>query len=594
MKTYTLKNGRQIEYLDKINSPNDLKKLSDAQLGELADEMRDALIQKLGMHGGHSGPNLGFVEATVALHYVFDSPRDKMVFDVSHQTYCHKMLTGRAEAFLDEEHYDDVSGYSEPSESEHDMFTIGHTSTSISLAAGLAKARDLCGGSENVIAVIGDGSLSGGEALEGLDYVGEQNTNMIIVLNDNEMSIAENHGGLYKNLKLLRETKGSAECNMFKAWGLDYVYVENGNDVGELISAFKSVKDTDHAVVVHIHTLKGKGLPFAEKDPESYHAGGPFDTTTGKYKFVSDGEDYSAMIGEYLLKKMAEDKSVVAINAATPTVLGFTKDNRIKAGAQFVDVGIAEENAAAMASGIAKRGGKPVWGAYSTFIQRTYDQISQDICINNSPVTILVFGASLDSMKDVTHLGFYDIPLLSNIPNLVYLAPTNAEELFAMIEWSVEQNEHPVAIRVPVAVTHTDSPVQTDYGKLNIFLCTQQGEDTAIIAVGGFWKLGEDLAAAVEKASGIRPTLINPRYLTGIDEKMLTDLKKNHKRVVTLEDGILSGGYGEKIAAYYGGDSDMKVYCYGLKKEFLDRYDVQTVLKENRLVTEIIVADLNI
>lgn len=594
MKTYTLKSGRQIKYLDKINSPNDLKKLSDAQLGELADEMRDALIQKLGMHGGHSGPNLGFVEATVALHYVFDSSRDKMVFDVSHQTYCHKMLTGRAEAFIDEEHYDDVSGYSEPSESEHDMFTIGHTSTSISLAAGLAKARDLCGGSENVIAVIGDGSLSGGEALEGLDYAGEQNTNMIIVLNDNEMSIAENHGGLYKNLKLLRETKGSAECNMFKAWGLDYVYVENGNDVGELISAFKSVKDTDHAVVVHIHTLKGKGLPFAEKDPESYHAGGPFDTTTGKYKFVSDGEDYSAMIGEYLLKKMAEDKSVVAINAATPTVLGFTKANRIKAGAQFVDVGIAEENAAAMASGIARRGGKPVWGAFSTFIQRTYDQISQDICINNSPVTILVFGASLDSMKDVTHLGFYDIPLLSNIPNLVYLAPTNAEELFAMTEWSVEQNEHPVAIRVPVAVTHTDSPVQTDYSSLNSYLCTQQGEDTAIIAVGSFWKLGEELAAAVEKSSGIRPTLINPRYLTGIDEKMLTDLKKNHKRVVTLEDGILSGGYGEKIAAYYGGDSDMKVYCYGLKKEFLDRYDVQTVLKENRLVTEMIVADLNI
>ena len=593
MKTYMLKNGRQIEYLDKINSPNDLKKLSDAQLGELADEMRDALIQKLGLHGGHSGPNLGFVEATVALHYVFDSPKDKMVFDVSHQTYCHKMLTGRAEAFLDEEHYDDVSGYSEPSESEHDMFTVGHTSTSISLAAGLAKARDLCGGSENVIAVIGDGSLSGGEALEGLDYVGEQNTNMIIVLNDNEMSIAENHGGLYKNLKLLRETKGTAECNMFKAWGLDYVYVENGNSVGELISAFKKVKDTDHAVVVHIHTLKGKGLPFAEKDPESYHAGGPFDTTTGKYKFVSDGEDYSAMIGEYLLKKMAEDKSVVAINAATPTVLGFTKDNRIKAGAQFVDVGIAEENAAAMASGIAKRGGKPVWGAFSTFIQRTYDQISQDICINNSPVTILVFGASLDFMKDVTHLGFYDIPLLSNIPNLVYLAPTNAEELIAMTDWSIEQNEHPVAIRVPVAVTHADSPVQTDYSSLNSYLCTQQGEDTAIIAVGSFWKLGEELAAAVEKSSGIRPTLINPRYLTGLDEKMLSDLKKNHKRIVTLEDGILSGGYGEKIAAYYG-DSDMKVYCRGLKKEFLDRYDVQTVLKENRLVTEMIVADLNI
>ena len=457
----------QVKYLNKINSPEDIKGYNEKELTELAAEMRAALIEKLSAHGGHIGPNLGFVEATVALHYVFDSPKDKMVFDVSHQTYCHKMLTGRARAFYDPAHYDDVSGYSEPSESEHDLFTIGHTSTSISLAAGLARARDIIGGKENVIAVIGDGSLSGGEALEGLDYAGEQNTNLIIVVNDNEMSIEENHGGLYKNLKLLRETNGAAEENMFKAWGFDYLYVENGNDVHALTEAFKKVKDTDHAVVVHIHTKKGKGLAFAENNPERYHAGGPFDPKTGKYLYKDEGEDYSELIGEYLLKKMKEDERVIAVNAATPSVLGFTKDRREQAGKRFVDVGIAEENAVAMASGMAKYGARPVWGVYSTFAQRTFDQISQDVCINKSPVTMLLFGASVDFMNDVTHLGFYDIPLISNIPNLVYLAPTTAEELFRMLDEAIAQTEYPVAIRVPVTVRHGKKD-ETDYfGKLN-------------------------------------------------------------------------------------------------------------------------------
>ena len=582
-----------IKYLDKIKSPEDVKKIPLAELPVLAAEMRSVLIRKLSAHGGHSGPNLGFVEATVALHYVFNSPKDKMVFDVSHQTYCHKMLTGRAQAFLEAEHYDDVSGYSEPSESEHDLFTVGHTSTSVSLAAGLARARDLAGGSENVIAVIGDGSLSGGQALEGLDFAGEQNTNLIIVVNDNEMSIAENHGGLYQNLKLLRDTNGNAECNMFKAWGMDYVYVAEGNDVFSLIEAFKKVKDTNRTVVVHIHTLKGKGLAFAEKDPENYHAGGPFDESTGEYRFKSDAEDYSTMIGEYLLKKMKEDSSVIALNAATPTVMGFTKDKRAEAGRQFVDVGIAEENAVAMASGIAAYGGKPVWGAYSTFAQRTYDQIAQDVCINNNPVTMLLFGASVNFMNDVTHLGFFDIPLLSNIPNLVYLAPTNAEELIAMTDWAVEQNEHPVAIRVPVEVINTDKPVQKDYGSLNIYETVKKGSDIAVLAAGSFFKLGEELTAALEKALGKAVTLINPRYLTGIDEKLLNELKENHSRVITLEDGILDGGFAEKIARFYG-TSYMKVYNYGLKKEFLDRYNPEDIMKKNHLTPQQILEDLKI
>lgn len=580
-----------MKYLNKINDPVDVKKLTEDELPVLASEMREALIQRLGVHGGHSGPNLGFVEAAVALHYVFESPKDKIVFDVSHQTYCHKMLTGRAEAFYDAAHYDDVSGYSEPSESEHDLFTIGHTSTSISLAAGLARARDLAGSKENVIAVIGDGSLSGGEALEGLDFVGEQNTNLIVVVNDNEMSIAENHGGLYQNLKLLRESNGTAECNMFRAWGYEYLYVEEGNDIAALVGTFQKVKDSDHAVVVHIHTKKGKGLAFAENDPENYHGGAPFDPETGVYRISPEGEDYSTLIGEYLLKKIKEDPSVVTLNAATPTVLGFTKENRMKAGKQFVDVGIAEEHAAAMASGIAAYGGKPVWGVFSTFIQRTFDQISQDICINNSPVTILNFGASVNFMNDVTHLGFYDIPLLSNIPNLVYLAPANAEELFAMLDWSIEQRNYPVAIRVPVDVVHTTETVAEDYSDLNRYLVTQKGSKTAILAVGNLYEMGKELAENIKKKMGDVPTLVNPRYLTGIDEKLLGELKKDHDRIITLEDGILDGGFGEKIARYYGADA-MKVYTYGLRKEFLDRYDASEVMKNNHLTIPQIMEDI--
>ncbi len=580
----------EIKYLNNIKGPDDVKKLGKGELKVLADEMRYALIKKLAVHGGHIGPNLGFVEATVALHYVFSSPYDKMVFDVSHQTYCHKMLTGRAYAFLDESRYDEVSGYSNPKESVHDLFAIGHTSTSVSLALGLAKARNLAGGKENVIAVIGDGSLSGGEALEGLDYAGEQTGNFIIVVNDNEMSIAENHGGMYKNLALLRETKGKAQNNLFKAIGLDYVYVDEGNDVEKLIEAFESVKNTDHAVVVHIHTKKGKGLAFAEKDPETYHSGGPFDPVTGKYLFAG-GESYNDIMRDYLLDKMKKDSTVVAINAATPVIVGFTKDKREIAGKQFVDVGIAEETAAAMASGVATYGGKPVWAVFSSFVQRCYDQISQDICINESPVTILVFAASVKAFKDVTHLGIFDIPMLKNIPNLVYLAPTNAEELLAMTEWSIEQRKHPVAIRVPSVVEHAKGEVKKDYSKINKYSVVEEGEKLAIIAEGGMYSLGEELAAYIEETKGFKPTLVNPVFLTGLDKELLEKLKENHTQVVTIEDGVLSGGFGETIASYYGA-SGMRVYNYGLKKQFIDRYNVDEVLKENRLTVEQIAEDI--
>lgn len=579
-------------YIEKINQPTDVKNLNSEQRHVLADEMRQALLQKLSKHGGHFGPNLGMVEATIALHYVFNSPTDKIVYDVSHQSYPHKMLTGRKDAFLYEDKYDDVSGYSNPDESDHDFFTIGHTSTSVSLACGLAKGRDLKGDSENIIAVIGDGSLSGGEALEGLDFASELNSNLIIVVNDNDMSIAENHGGLYKNLKQLRDTDGKSECNLFKSMGLDYVFVKDGNDIDSLITAFEQVKDSTYPVVVHICTQKGKGYKIAEENKENWHYCGPFNLETGKSDMSQDGgEDYSSMTADILLKKMKEDKTVVGITSATPTVFGFTEDKRKEAGSQFVDVGIAEETAVALASGIAKNGGKPVYGVYSTFIQRTYDQLSQDLCINNSPATILVYWASVYGMNDVTHLGIYDIPMMSNIPNLVYLAPTTKEEYLAMLDWSIEQNDHPVAIRVPISVVSDGKKVTKDFSKLNEYEVTQNGSKIAIVALGSFYSVGAKTAEIIENKTGVKATLINPIYITGTDDKLLEQLKENHDIVITVEDGVLDGGFGEKIARFYG-NSDVKVLNYGLKKEFLDRYNPEEIVKANRLTPEQIAEDV--
>lgn len=578
-------------YLEKINSPADVKKLSVDEMTALAGEMRKALLFRLSKHGGHFGPNFGMVEATIAMHYVFESPKDKIVFDVSHQSYPHKMLTGRKDSYLDADKFDDISGYTNPEESEHDFFNVGHTSTSVSLASGLAKARDLKGEDGNVIAVIGDGSLSGGEALEGIDFAGEMDTNFIIVVNDNDMSIAENHGGMYRNLKLLRDTDGKAECNLFKAMGLDYVFVKDGNDITSLIKAFESVKDSKKPVVVHIVTQKGKGYAPAEKDKETWHWHMPFDPETGKSLFNFEGEDYGSVTCNYLLEKMAADKSVCAITSATPTVFGFTPDVRKKAGKQFIDVGIAEEHATALASGIAKNGGKPFYGVYSSFIQRAYDQLSQDVCINKSPVTIAVFAASVYGMNDVTHLGIYDIPMISNIPELVYLAPVTKEEYLAMLDWSLDQNEHPVAIRVPANFVSDGKSFTKDLSKLNKYEMTQKGSQVAVIALGSFYGLGVEAAKLIEEKTGVKATVINPYYITGVDKEMLESLKADHKTVITLEDGVLEGGFGEKIARFYG-DSDVKTLCFGLEKKFYDRYDANEVLKENHLTPEQIAEDV--
>jgi 1-deoxy-D-xylulose-5-phosphate synthase len=576
--------------LNELHSPADIKGLSVGELNLLASQLRGALLEKLSHHGGHVGPNLGMVEATIALHYVFNSPIDKIVYDVSHQSYVHKMLTGRIDAFINPDRYNEVSGYSEPSESEHDHFIIGHTSTSVSLAGGLAYGRDLQGGKENIIAVIGDGSLSGGEALEGLDFAGTLKSNLIIIVNDNEMSIAENHGGLYDNLRLLRATHGQAENNLFRTMGLDYRYVADGNNIAALIEAFREVKNIDHPVVVHIHTEKGKGYAPAENDKEFFHYSEPFDLATGK--LVGDaGEDYGDIFAQYMLGRMKSDPKTAVITAGTPGVVGFYPDRRKAAGRQFIDVGIAEQEAVALASGLAKAGARPCFGVVSSFIQRAYDQMSQDVAVNNTPVVLSIFYATILGMNDVTHLGWYDISLISNIPGWVYLAPTCKEEYLAMLDWAMEQTDHPVAVRVPgCQVTTSGKSFPTDYSDINKFAVEHRGKDVAIIAAGNFFGMGESLAELL-KADGIDATLINPRFLSGIDEQLLESLKSDHKLVVTIEDGILAGGFGEKVARFYG-DTAMAVKCYGAPKAFADRYDYSQILTECRLVPTLMHADI--
>lgn len=589
-------------YIEKIKSPAFLKGLNLEELNIVADETRQAVLNRVSKHGGHVGPNLGFVEATVALHYVFDAPKDKLVFDVSHQCYPHKVLTGRAAGFLG--NVDDmnaISGYSSPAECpEYDNFEVGHTSTSISLATGLQKARDIKGTDENIIAIIGDGSLSGGEAFEGLDEASELGTGIIVIVNDNEMSIAENHGGIYKNLRALRESRGTCEHNWFKAWGFEYKYLEEGNNIEKLIEVFKSVKGTDKPTVVHIHTEKGHGYAPAVANKEAWHWGLPFNLEDGSRPRKNDvdnipltapQEDYGTLFSDWMLREMKQDKTLIAVTAGTPAAAGFTVDKRKEAGKQHIDMGIAEEQAAAMISGMAKGGLHPVWTVYSTFIQRTYDQIAQDLCINSNPAVINVVGGGVNSMNDITHICLFDIPMLCSIPGLIYLAPTTCEEYFAMLRWAIQQDQKPVAIRVPSnGVVHTSEPVDTEYGYEPKYKVIHKGKNVAIIAAGSFFQKGENVARLLTE-KGINATLVNPRYLNDVDTDTLEGLKTDHQLVVTLEDGCKDGGFGERIASFYG-LSDMKVLVGGIKKGLYDRFDVNKLLSDNNLLDEQIVDEI--
>ncbi len=580
------------EFIERINEAADVKKFKVEELDQLAEEIREALFNRLTKIGGHFGPNFGMVEAEITMHYVFNSPVDQFVFDVSHQSYPHKILTGRKAGYIYDDHFFEDSGYTNPGESEHDLFNVGHTSTSISLASGLAKARDLKGEKRNVIAVIGDGSLSGGEAMEALNVAGsELNSNFIILVNDNEMAIAENHGGIYRNLAELRKTNGKAENNIFRAFGLDYMYVEKGNDIPALIEAFNRVKDIDHPIVVHIHTTKGLGYQPAVEHKEAWHWCMPFDRETGLPTVdFGDGEDYTSMTAKYIMDKAKKDKDFLVITPAMPMTGGLSEDLRKELGSQYIDVGIAEEQAVAMASGAARNGAKPLVITNTTFIQRTYDQISQDVCINGSAVTILLNYTSFAGLTDVTHLGIFGISAFSNIPNLQILAPSSKSEYLNMLDWALDQNEHPVMILIPGNEV-TDREADRDYSDIGKFKVEHQGEKVAILALGDFYQMGESLAGAVKERLGFEPTLVNPRFASTIDTELLEQLKENHRLVVTLEDGILDGGFGQKIAAYYA-TSDIKVKNYGLEKKFYDRYDPAKLLEELGMTNEAMVDDI--
>lgn len=579
-----------MSHLETINTPTDIKNMSISELNTLAEEIRTAILNRVSQTGGHVGPNLGAVELIIALHYVFNSPTDKFIFDVSHQSYAHKILTGRKHGFLNKDYFNQISGYTNPQESEHDLFMIGHTSTSISLACGVAKARDFAGRNENVIALIGDASLGGGEALEGLNFASELNSNLIIIINDNEMSIAENHGGLYKNLRLLRETNGTAQNNMFKAWGLEYQYIAEGHNIETLIQTFKQIKDMSKPLVLHVHTTKGKGFSFAEKNKEYWHYQMPFNLQTGESICqYSTEENYNTLTVNYLIQKVKQNKNIVVLTAGTPGALGFSPEKRLEMGNNLIDVGIMEEHAVAMCSGLAKNGAKPIFWVLSPFVQRTYDQLSHDLALNNNPAIILVSWNGIMG-NDATHLGTFDIPMMSNIPNLVCLAPTSKEEYFAMLEWAMNNQSQPIVIRVPSIVFSASVSVDADYDNLNQFQTIQTGNTVAICALGCFLPLGYQVLEELKKQQ-INATLINPRFYSGIDTHLLNNLKENHQLVVTLEDGELNGGFGEKISRFYG-NSNMKVLNFGAKKEFTDRIPLEKLYKKYHLTPDLIAQDI--
>ena len=569
--------------LNKIAGPKDVKKLSIPEMEKLAQEIRTLIVEKDAAEGGHLGPDLGIVEATIAYHYVFDAPKDKLVWDISHQTYPHKMLTGRAKAWLDPDHYEDVTPYSNPDESPYDYYAVGHTSTSVALATGMAKARDLMGQHENIMALIGDGSLTGGLAFEGLNNAAIEPHNLVVVVNDNQWSIDKNVGGVVTSLKKLRDSNGQTAENPFKAMGFDYRYVADGNDLSAMIDAFKAVKDVDHPILLHINTLKGKGYEPAVKDEEAHHWVSPFNLEDDQPLAAENQKPTSKSVALDVIKEQIDaGQKIMAINAAIPGV--FNLDNfKNEYPANYTDVGIAEQESVAFATGFAKEGGIPVLMENSTFLQRAFDQLSHDTAANDLPVVMLVAGGTISSQSK-THLGIFDQVMISNLPNWIYLAPTTLAEEKAMLEWAIKQKKHPVAIKVPGNVPETDQQdVITDYSTINYQV--KPGKEVAVIGLGAFYQLGEKVA------NKLGATLVNPLSANILDEKALDQLAANHKVIVTLEDNILDGGFGQKIASYLG-NKDVKVLNYGQNRVYTDQTPVAEIYQQNHLTLEQIVADV--
>lgn len=561
--------------LKDIKSPVDIKNLDIPSLEKIASQMRSAILNRTSQIGGHVGPNLGSVEAILALHYVFDAPKDKLVFDVSHQAFPHKMLTGRVDGYLYREDFDKVGEYTDPKESpEYDIFYAGHTSPALSLSVGLVKARNLKKENYNVVAFVGDGALSGGVAFEGLDAGGAIGSNLICIFNDNQMAIAENHGGMYAHLANLRETNGTATDNIFKAFGWDYIYVAEGNNVERLIEAYRKAKDTDHPVVIHINTQKGEGYAPAERNREAFHFRNPYSIASGALLNLSTGESYESIFKDFIFRNVKKYPDMLMISSATPEDFGLFASERKALGENYIDVAIAEQTGVSVMAGAARGGIKAVYGVVSTFLQRAYDQLMEDWAMDDSPAVMNVVSTGIAGIVDQTHLGFWDIPMITSIPEIVYLAPANLEEYNAMLQWSIDQNEHKVAVRQPVySVEHADYEVDTDYSDLNRFKMLYKGSKVAIIAVGDFLVRGREVRDLL-KSEGIDATLINPRFVSGIDQEMLESLRADHKLVVTIEDGSLEGGFGQRIASALGA-SEMKVLNFGLEKKFVDRYNIE-------------------
>ncbi|MDO7796074.1 1-deoxy-D-xylulose-5-phosphate synthase [Lactiplantibacillus plantarum] len=569
--------------LARIDQPADLKQLSLPELTQLASELRHVLLNKVSQTGGHVGPNLGVVELTIAFHTIFNSPVDKVVWDVSHQSYTHKILTGRKQAWLDPAHYNDVSGYTAPEESPHDYFNIGHTSTSIALATGMAVARDLEGKTGNVMAVIGDGSLSGGLALEGLNIAATLKSNLIILVNDNGMAIAEDHGGIYQNLRELRETNGTSSHNLFKDFGLDYRYVDDGNDLETMLTTFKEIKDVDHPIVLHVHTEKGHGYQPAITNKEAFHWHVPFDLATGQTLHPNTKETYTDVIHATLTDELAAKTPITAITAAVPGTYDLKRFAR-QYPDRYFDVGIAEQESITFAAGQAQQGLRPIVFHSGTFLQRAYDQLSHDLGINKLPVTIMVAGGRINA-GDPTHQGIFDVAMLSNIPNLTYLAPTTKEELQAMMHWALHQNNGPVAIRVPSNDVQS-VPLAPDFDATKMHTL-HAGQQVALLGVGSLLPL----ATAVQQQLAeqhIDATLIDPRDISDPDTTTLANLKADHQLVVTVEEASLSGGFGEKVSRYYG-NSAMHVLNFGAAKRFNDRETTNELRHEFKLTPDQIV-----
>lgn len=572
------------EYLlNKISGPQDLKKLSIAQMQQLAQEIRTLILEKDAAEGGHLGPDLGIVEATIAYHYVFDAPKDKIVWDVSHQTYPHKMLTGRALAWLDPDHYEDVTPYSNPDESPYDYYAVGHTSTSIGLATGMAKARDLMGNHENIMALIGDGSMTGGLAYEGLNNAAIEKHNLVVVVNDNQMSIDENVGGLVTALKKLRDSNSETRENPFTAMGFDYRYVADGNDIKSMIEAFKAVKDVDHPILLHINTLKGKGYKPAIDEEEAHHWVMPFDLKTDKpLAPASEAPTANSVALDVVSEEIEKGTNLMAINAAIPGVFGLDKIKN-KYPDHYTDVGIAEQESVAFAAGAAKEGAVPVLFENSTFLQRAFDQLSHDVAANDLPVVMMVAGGGVSGTSK-THLGIFDQVMISNLPNWIYLAPTNLAEEKAMMTWAIKQRKHPVAIKMPTKAVPENGDAQEDYSEITYQI--KPGKDVAILALGDMYAiLGEKVAQE------LNATLVNPVSANILDKDALDKLAKENKVIVTIEDNTLDGGFGEKVASYLG-DKDVKVLNYGQKRVYTDQTPLKDILKENRMTVDQIVEDI--